>query len=278
MTTARVDSFARDGFIVEDGVIGQEDVARLRAVVESPPIQQLLAEKGHASKGVHLAPITTLHDAFKDIAQDPRILERVSALIGPDIELQNSKLATKPPLAGVGKFAWHQDLRFFPHTNTDVLTVMVMLDDSTPANGCMYMVPGSKTAGILPHDPVTGECLGTEYWRDESALVPITPKAGGISIHHGRTLHYSPDSTTGAQRRSLIFVYRAADAYQLAGPIFEDTGWLVQGQKTGIVRCTDLKLDVNDLPITSQTVVDANRQQGLAAAAWNAARTASGSD
>lgn len=269
-----LESYRRDGFAVENDVVSRDDVLALREVVESPSIGPLLEAKGRATKGVHLSPVTTLHPAFKRVARDSRILDIVTALIGDDVELQNSKLATKPAVAGMGNFPWHQDLRFFPHTNTDVLTVMLMLDDSTPDNGCMYMVPGSKDAGILPHNPITGECTDSELWRDESKLVAILPRAGGISIHHGRTLHYSPDSKSGAQRRSLIFVYRAADAYQLAGPIFADTGWLVSGRKTGRVRCSDIELNLNDLPISSPDVADANRQEGPAAAEWNRAEAA----
>ncbi len=46
------------------------------------------------------------HQAFRDLAEDPRLLDRVESLIGPDFNLQHSKLNMKP--AKVGSVVdWH---------------------------------------------------------------------------------------------------------------------------------------------------------------------------
>ena len=80
---------------------------------------------------MHLLEITVKHTIFVELAKSPRILNRITPLIGSDVQLQYSKLATKLPTKGKGLFAWHQD------TNTDLVAVMVLLDDATPENGCM---------------------------------------------------------------------------------------------------------------------------------------------
>ena len=48
---------------------------------------------------------------------------------------------------GKGTVEWHQDFPYLPHTNFDVLAVMILLDDATPENGCMRVVPGSHKRG-----------------------------------------------------------------------------------------------------------------------------------
>lgn len=53
----------------------------------------------------------------------------------PDIQLQHSKLAAQPAAASKGGFGWHQDFAFFPRTNTDLVAVMVMLNDATSTTG-----------------------------------------------------------------------------------------------------------------------------------------------
>ena len=129
-----------------------------------------------------------------------------------------------------------------PHTNSDVLAVMVLLDDSTPDNGCMYVVPSSNTMGLLSHDPDPGEvwggaCRESHLWQDPAALQPLTPKAGGISIHHALTLHGSGVNPSGDQRRGIVFAYRAADAYCLADGLHPDSGLQICGSQSELVRC-----------------------------------------
>ncbi len=177
-----------------------------------------------------------------DLAKDRRIVELIIPILGEDIQLEHSKLATKPPAKGKGEFHWHQDFAFFPHTNSDLLAVMVMLDDSTPENGCMQIVRGSHRWGLLDHTvdgPFTGACQEPDRWTDERRIVDVTPRAGGISIHHCLTLHASDVNRTGQPRRGLVFQYCADDAYQLADSVFEDTGILICGMRRERVRCEE---------------------------------------
>jgi ectoine hydroxylase-related dioxygenase (phytanoyl-CoA dioxygenase family) len=45
--------------------------------------------------------------------------------------------------------------------------------------------------------------------------VPITLKAGGISIHHARSLHASAPNVSDRPRRLLLFQYCAIDAFPI---------------------------------------------------------------
>jgi ectoine hydroxylase-related dioxygenase (phytanoyl-CoA dioxygenase family) len=184
--------------------------------------------------------ITVKSPAFLALCRNPRIVELLTPLLGEDIQLQHSKLATKPPAKDAGAFAWHQDYAFFPHTNFDLLAVMVMLDDATQENGCMSIVKGSHKLGVLDHlrdGYFEGKCVEEKYWADPKQVVPLMPKAGGISIHHGLTLHASPANISGRPRRGVVFQYRASDAHQLAGKIHADTGLQVRGKFREYVRC-----------------------------------------
>ena len=46
---------------------------------------------------------------------------------------------------------WHQDWAFHPHTNDDLLTVGVMLDDVDETNGPLCVLPGSHRGEIHDH-------------------------------------------------------------------------------------------------------------------------------
>lgn len=241
LSPEQIETFRDDGFLTFEGVFTPEEVEQLRAACESPCVTGDLRKRDQKTKTVHLLEITTKHPAFMELARSPKIVERIAPLIGPDIQLQHSKLATKPPTKGTGPFAWHQDFAFFPHTNTDLVAVMVALDDATPDNGCLRVVRGSHKLGLLDHAVdglFTGACQQPEHWSNRSRVIELTLKAGGISLHHCMTLHGSEANRSGRPRRAVVFQYRADDAYQLADGIFADTGILIRGQRKERARCT----------------------------------------
>lgn len=238
----QVDQYWEDGFLVFDEVLSAEEVDFYREICEKEAIVSQRSKENYENKTVHLLGLTSMHPSLLELAMHPAIIARIVPLLGNDIQLQHSKLATKPPTKGVGIFAWHQDFQFYPHTNTDLLSVMIMLDDATPENGCMEMVKGSHKLGFLDHTIdgyFTAACQEHQHhWEENPELVvQITPKAGGISIHHTLTLHGSPANISGRSRRGIVFSYRADDAYQLADNIFNDTGILICGKRNEVVRC-----------------------------------------
>ncbi len=51
---------------------------------------------------------------------------------------------------------WHQD-HFYVGGNTDVVTAWVPFQDTTYFNGCLSVMPGSHTLGVVPHDAKVGK-------------------------------------------------------------------------------------------------------------------------
>jgi ectoine hydroxylase-related dioxygenase (phytanoyl-CoA dioxygenase family) len=245
LTDEQIRAYHDDGFIVLDDIFSPEEIEQLRVAEASPEIQKVLEQDGIKQRTVHLLEITMRHPAFLALARDPRIIAAIRPLLGHDIQLQHSKLATKAVTKGAGAFGWHQDILYYPHTNTSLLSVFVYLDDATPENGCMSMVRGSHRLGPLRHHDdkgvFLGTCLETHLWENNPGqVVAVAPKAGAISIHHCLTLHGSPPNHSGRPRRGLVFSYRAADAYQLADTLFRDTGLIVSGKPSPVVRCESL--------------------------------------
>ncbi|MEM6932051.1 MAG: phytanoyl-CoA dioxygenase family protein [Pseudomonadota bacterium] len=161
---------------------------------------------------------------------DPMI-DLVSQLLGGTCRFDHGKLNFKPPTGG-GALDWHQDYAFYPNTNQDMLAVGIMIEDCTPENGPLMVIPGSHrgTAGIgggpiydhhqsgLFVGGVKSEALGG---LDASA-VALTAPAGSISIHHTATLHASTANKSDKNRPLLLYNYFAADAF----PIFFSSPWL----------------------------------------------------
>jgi phytanoyl-CoA hydroxylase len=157
------------------------------------------------------------HQAFRDLAEDARLLDRIESLIGPNLNLHHSKLNMKP--AQVGSVVdWHQDLSYFPHTNDDLVTTLVYLDDATEENGCLQVLPrhqhhffdhtgpDGKFAGMISEDLSDGR-----FGKPVSLAAP----AGSAIFMHCVTPHSSLPNRSPRPRRTLIFEYRAADSYPI---------------------------------------------------------------
>ncbi len=234
MLTESQKAFYRDkGYLVVPGVLSPTELAKLREVTD-----RLLAEAARVgeSTGAFLleknAPAgkalvwrvfdpVALDSYFWEIARHPRVLDAVEDLIGPSIQLHNSNMHLKLPEHG-GEVDWHQDFPYLPHTNFDLLNTMIMLDDSTPENGCLNVIPGSHRHGPIGHG--AGGAGGSGNFALSAAeraagqpIDDVVVPAGGMSIHHCLTLHSSQPNRSPKARRALIFTFRAGDAVQLGG-------------------------------------------------------------
>ena len=157
------------------------------------------------------------HEAFRALATSPKIMDRIEKLIGPSFGIQHSKLNMKP--AKVGSVVdWHQDLTYFPHTNSDLVTTLVYLDDATEENGCLqvlprhhhhffnHALPDGTFAGMITDDVSDGR-----YGR----AVPLPAPAGSVIFMHCILPHSSLPNRSIKPRRTLIYEYRAADAFPI---------------------------------------------------------------
>jgi ectoine hydroxylase-related dioxygenase (phytanoyl-CoA dioxygenase family) len=140
-------------------------------------------------------------------------------LLGPNATLLTSKLNTKAPGGGAA-VEWHQDWAFYPHTNDDILAFGLMLDDVTPENGPLQVIPGSHKGPILSHH-MEGVFCGAvdpdDPMFEADKIVTLTGRAGCMTVHHARTLHGSAPNYSDRSRLILFYEIAKADAWPLLG-------------------------------------------------------------
>ncbi len=134
-------------------------------------------------------------------------LDIVEPLIGPDIALWSSHFICKPPRVGK-RVPWHEDSAYWKGRldPMEVVTLWLALDPSTPANGCMRVIPGSHHDGYSDYAAVAdpqNQVFGTEIKPgkfDEHQAVDMVLQPNQCSIHHGRLIHGS-NANHGTMRR-----------------------------------------------------------------------------
>jgi phytanoyl-CoA hydroxylase len=225
--------YDEQGYIVHPDLLTQDEVAVLRAalaeVLEEAKGLTDNNEKFSVKRGedgqYHVRRIFNPikhHQAFWDVMHHPRILDAVEALIGPNIQLHHSKLNLKPPSSPEARFEWHQDYPFFPHSNYDLVAVLIHIDEATKENGCLRIIPGSHHQGpqmhVFAQDGAFSSKLADQaVLGDESSWHYAECPAGGVELHHCNMLHSSTANLGDKPRSVLIFQFRAADNVLLGG-------------------------------------------------------------
>ena len=167
------------------------------------------------------------------------LLNVLQILIGNNVRFRNSKLNIKAAKGG-SEVDWHQDWAFYPHTNSDLLAVGIMLDDIDEDNAPLMVVPQSHLGKTLNHQyrgVFSGSVDLKEEDVDSSTSYKITGKAGSASFHHVKALHGSGRNQSDRPRRMLLLEYAAADAWPLVdfevyGDFTEYEAKMVLGEST----------------------------------------------
>jgi ectoine hydroxylase-related dioxygenase (phytanoyl-CoA dioxygenase family) len=197
------------------------------------------------------APIEVSAAHF-EVATDSRMVDAVAQLIGPDVKLHHSKTNAKQPNT-VTPVKYHQDFAFTPHSNDDVLTALLFLDDIDESNGALEVVPGSQRGpvhSIWHEGRFTGfidAALEREMRRQARTL---TGPAGCACLMHTRVMHGSAPNASANPRTVFICVYSADDAVPLSpNPMpHAHEGLLVRGVRGGKVRSMEFAQELPQLP------------------------------
>jgi ectoine hydroxylase-related dioxygenase (phytanoyl-CoA dioxygenase family) len=231
LTRSQIDDYNAIGAIVVADILNAAEIQRLRAVTdefverargltEHDAVYDLEDSHTPDSPRVRRIKATHLqHAAYASLMRHPKIIGVLQDLWGPDIRFDTAKLNMK--CAGFGApVEWHQDWAFYPHTNDNLAAVGIMFDDMEMANGPLMIVPGSHRGPIFDHHAngiFCGAMDPTNNDVDYATAIPLTGRAGSITVHHVRAVHGSAPNVSDRDRRLLLFQYRAADAWPLLG-------------------------------------------------------------
>ena len=271
LTEQEIETFRRDGILLMEDAVTPAQLAGLRRdfdawveesrdhaaaygeMTDGRPRFDL--EPGHSAERPALrraAAPTDISAAYLEVATDSRMTDGAADLIGPDLRLHHCKVNSKLPGAAT-QVKWHQDFLFDPHSNTDMVTALLMIDEVTEENGPLEVVPGSHAGPLLSlwHDGVfTGAVADDQAAALAGRTVSCTGPAGAVCFMHGCLLHGSAANASARPRTLFITVYTAADAIPLApNPVPGlHSGLLVRGTEPNRIRATPFEMELPEHP------------------------------
>ena len=168
LSQERIDRYDRDGFLIFPELFSPAEVAALRSEVER--VSRLDAEGivREVDSGppkimlrLHETDGPTASPEYRAFACQSRTLGVARQVLRDDsLYLHHSKVNLKAAIQG-SAWPWHQDFGTWHLDGIErpaMTTVMLMLNDSTEMNGCLYFLPGSHRSNRQ-----------VPYWDDTTA-------------------------------------------------------------------------------------------------------------
>jgi ectoine hydroxylase-related dioxygenase (phytanoyl-CoA dioxygenase family) len=146
------------------------------------------------------------------LACDPRILDVVEDLLGPDLLIYTSTFFIKEPHSPTIA-AWHQDSTYYGLEPKEEITVWIALSEASEAAGCMEALSFNGAPRQLRHvsrvvkNSVNRASQVIVEPLDESRPVAMPLAAGSFSMHHGLCPHRSGPNNSNHRRIGLGLNY-----------------------------------------------------------------------
>ncbi|MFB6136417.1 MAG: phytanoyl-CoA dioxygenase family protein [Halobacteriaceae archaeon] len=238
LTDGQFEQYQREGYVVVEDVLSPAEVTAVRERLgeyvrrerEGESFERMLEpdagggddfdREGEPVRKFEGVGMAREDDVFRDLAFHEDVLDVVAQLQGPNLKLLRSAAMLKPPRVGSEK-KFHQDAAYYPIHPMDHVTVWVALDEATEENGCMQVVPGAHTDGLLRHEAVEYETDITlaerDYGPGDAVSLPMEP--GSALFQHCLLPHYTAPNESDEWRRAFIVAYmRARSRFTEANP------------------------------------------------------------
>jgi hypothetical protein len=221
VSAATVRGFWRDGFTVLEGVTSREDLDRISGIMarlyERYP--SLLLSQHARDLGVgppggtpeipEINHAARLEPELENTLTFRRCQELAAALLDSPVEHRFDHAIYKPGFNGQPT-AWHQDGAYTEDPAPSTVHFWVPTQDVTVEMGCMQFIPGSHREPLRPHHRLKPlphvQALEAEN-VDPSRAVACPLRAGDVTVHFWRTLHYTGPNLTPLPRLAWSIVF-----------------------------------------------------------------------
>lgn len=206
MSTSIREQCKQNGFVVLHELFTREEALLLKQEAGN-----ILEVQGRNRTGVNLG-LAAAGDLFKHAAAHPRLVAALQEIIGESVMFLNDKLVYKDAGTDFGS-PWHQDYPYWYGSHK--YSVWIALDDATPHNGCLRVVPGSHLTEAVhrgkgaSNDNAPGFTHRlTEQEIDPEQVIDLSVSRGDAVIFHDLLYHSSYPNSSGQDRWALISTYK----------------------------------------------------------------------
>lgn len=232
LTAAQINEYHQKGYLILENLFSEKEILTLRKAINQigdKPIPNIVREENGVIRSV-FAPQTLRHEFDWLYKQERLVVPTQQLLDNTSIYLYQYKLNNKKAFCG-GLWEWHQDFPFW-HIDDGVktpemLSVMILFQDTDYPLGPMMFIPESHTTGIADFQPknhLTTETIELEnslngdlkftvnnelikQMVDLKGIAAGTGKIGTAIFFHPNVYHGSNSNISPYDRNTAVITY-----------------------------------------------------------------------
>mmetsp|Transcript_23458 Transcript_23458/g.32797 ORF Transcript_23458/g.32797 Transcript_23458/m.32797 type:complete len:322 (+) Transcript_23458:145-1110(+) len=207
-----LESYQQLGFFVFRGVFDENEISEIRSHVK------WLMQKYPTIRPEHFHHPLMIRDAFwLRVVCKKKILDILEKFLGANIAVFTSHYICKPAYDGQPVF-WHQDISYWNLDPPEAVSAWLAIDESTPENGCLRVIPGTHQSATLFGQKVprleqpnllssSMEDSTIQQLIQHKQIIDLVMKPGDLSIHNPFLVHSSNANTSARSRYALDTAY-----------------------------------------------------------------------
>jgi non-heme Fe2+,alpha-ketoglutarate-dependent halogenase len=218
-------------------IFSNDEAATLRGSIEAeekqrgPIFREDRPRPGDPFQGSYRFKSHLLFKWLADAIRDPRLLDVIEPLVGPNILCWTTHWFIKEENS-VNYVSWHQDSNYWGVETDKLVSAWLALSPATLESGCIRLLPGSHKGPALEHvDTWEQDNMLTRGQTiqnvDESKAVNLALDPGEIALFDYRLAHASNPNRSNDRRIGIGIRYVPTDARQVRADW--DSASLVRG-------------------------------------------------
>ena len=237
-STAELDAFRRDGFLIirkladedllrrmrdvtQDGLARRIEPLELEADVQYPGSPDSRDSRG----GRTIRRLKQAHGrdyVFTEWLTSPGLIGRLRQLLGPEVVCplaHHNCIMTKEPQFS-SDTGWHQDIRYWSFQRPELVNVWLALGNERPENGCLKVIPGSHRMTYSPEQFDQAIFLRDDLEQNRPLIETqrhAVLEPGDVLFFHCLTFHAATRNHTTESKQSVVFTFRSADNLPVPG-------------------------------------------------------------
>eukprot|EP01012_Entosiphon_sulcatum_P005622 TRINITY_DN12533_c0_g1_i1.p1 TRINITY_DN12533_c0_g1~~TRINITY_DN12533_c0_g1_i1.p1 ORF type:complete len:323 (-),score=77.65 TRINITY_DN12533_c0_g1_i1:152-1084(-) len=234
LTREQREQYERDGYFIVKGLLSPAEVEQytqrfLEIAQEgrAPGMIVMRDVKLANKQALGESNVTKIQNLERDpvlfgYCRNPKVLDYVEGVIGPNIKSVHTMLINKPTDLGQGssRHPPHQDLWYFPFRPAEqVCGAWAALQRIDRQNGCLFVKPGSHTLPLLvheyPRDGVVNKAYhgiqGMSSEADAATMTDVIMDAGDVVFFHPNLIHGSGRNNSDRFRKAISCHYASSD-------------------------------------------------------------------
>lgn len=220
-----VEAYWKEGFYSPLQVFSKAEARQLREHVEAeerlrgPIFREDRPRPGDPFQGSYRFKSHLIFKWLADAIRDPRLLDAVEPLVGPDIMIWTThwfiKEANSPNYV-----SWHQDSNYWGVETDRLVTAWLALSPATVESGCIRLLPRSHKGPDFKHvDTWEADNMLTRGQTitdvDESDAVNLELQPGEVALFDYRLAHASDPNSSDDRRIGIGIRYIPTSAKQV---------------------------------------------------------------